>query len=53
MNVKAIDSKYVAGTYGRFQIEIVSGKGSIVKDENGKEGKTLMTVKVTVEEYEE
>ena len=37
MNVKELDSKYVAGTYGRFQIEIVSGKGSIVKDETGKE----------------
>ena len=37
MNTKELDSKYVAGTYGRFQVEIVSGKGSIVYDENGKE----------------
>ena len=37
MNIKELDSKYVAGTYGRFQVEIVSGKGSIVYDENGKE----------------
>lgn len=32
-----IDRQYVAGTYNRFPIEIVSGKGSIVKDVNGKE----------------
>ena len=34
---KEIDDTYVAHTYGRFQIEIVSGKGSILKDINGKE----------------
>ncbi len=37
MYIKAIDSQYVAGTYGRLPVEIVSGKGSIVKDVNGKE----------------
>jgi acetylornithine/N-succinyldiaminopimelate aminotransferase len=37
MDIKAIDSQYVAGTYGRLPVEIVSGKGSIVKDVNGKE----------------
>lgn len=31
------DKEYVAGTYGRFPIEIVSGKGSLVYDTNGKE----------------
>jgi len=36
-NIKELDSKYVAGTYGRLPVEIVSGKGSIVKDETGKE----------------
>ena len=30
------DKTYVAGTYNRFPVEIVSGKGSIVYDENGK-----------------
>ena len=34
---KEIDDTYVAGTYKRFPVEIVEGKGSIVKDVNGKE----------------
>ena len=37
MNIKETDKTYVAGTYNRFPVEIVSGKGSIVKDVNGKE----------------
>jgi acetylornithine/N-succinyldiaminopimelate aminotransferase len=37
MNIKQTDKEYVAGTYNRFPVEIVSGKGSIVKDETGKE----------------
>lgn len=36
-NVKSIDQEYVCGTYGRYPIEIVSGKGSLVYDESGKE----------------
>lgn len=36
-NIKEIDQKYVANTYARFPVEIVSGKGSVVKDEAGKE----------------
>lgn len=36
-NTKIIDKEYVAGTYNRFPVEIVSGKGSYVYDENGKE----------------
>ena len=35
-NVKAIDQAYVANTYARFPVEIVSGKGSEVFDETGK-----------------
>ena len=35
--LKKMDQAYVAGTYARFPLEIVSGKGSVVKDENGKE----------------
>ncbi len=31
------DKEYVAGTYKRFPVEIVSGKGSIVVDSKGKE----------------
>lgn len=31
-----VDKKYVANTYNRFPLEIVSGKGSIVTDVNGK-----------------
>lgn len=36
MNVKKLDSQFIANTYKRFPIEIVSGEGSIVKDEKGK-----------------
>ena len=37
MNIQNIDREYVAGTYARFPVEIVSGKGSLVYDEAGKE----------------
>ena len=37
MNTIDLDKTYVAGTYKRFPVEIVSGKGSLVKDNNGKE----------------
>ena len=37
MNIKAIDKQYVANTYNRFDLQIVSGKGSLVYDEAGKE----------------
>ena len=37
MNVKEIDREYIAGTYARFPLQIVFGKGSLVYDENGKE----------------
>ena len=36
MDTKELDKTYVAGTYKRFPIEIVSGKGSVVKDPAGK-----------------
>ena len=32
-----LDKTYIAGTYARFPLEIVSGKGSLVKDTDGKE----------------
>ena len=37
MNTFELDKTYIAGTYKRFPIEIVSGKGSLVKDVDGKE----------------
>ena len=37
MSITAIDREYVAGTYGRFPVELVSGKGSLLKDAQGKE----------------
>ena len=37
MNTFDLDKQYIAGTYKRFPVEIVSGKGSLVKDVNGKE----------------
>ncbi len=36
-NVKELDKQYVANTYARFPLQIVSGKGSLVYDETGKE----------------
>jgi len=36
-NTKNLDQTYVAPTYARFDVEIVSGKGSLVYDQNGKE----------------
>ena len=37
MNTFDLDKQYIAGTYKRFPVEIVSGKGSLVEDVNGKE----------------
>ena len=37
MSIISLDKEYVAGTYGRFPVEIVSGKGCIMNDVNGKE----------------
>ena len=37
MSIISVDKQFVAPTYGRFQLELVSGKGSILKDNNGKE----------------
>ncbi len=34
--LQTLDRTYVAGTYARFPVEIVSGKGSYVYDETGK-----------------
>ena len=36
MSMMEMDQAYVAGTYKRFPVEIVSGKGSKVYDVNGK-----------------
>ena len=36
-SIKETDKQYIAGTYARFPVEIVKGKGSLVYDENGKE----------------
>ena len=37
LDIQNIDREYIAGTYARFPVEIVSGKGSLVYDEAGKE----------------
>ncbi len=37
MNTKELDSKYIANTYARFPVEIVSGKGCKLYDDAGKE----------------
>ncbi len=37
MTIKEIDKEYVANTYARFPVCLVSGKGSLVYDENGNE----------------
>ena len=36
-NIKELDKKYIANTYGRFPITLVSGKGAKAYDEDGKE----------------
>ena len=36
-NIQETDKKYVLNTYARFPVEIVSGKGSVAVDSNGKE----------------
>ena len=37
MSIRELDQKYVANTYKRFPVEIVSGKGSLVRDTDGRE----------------
>ena len=37
MSTISLDKEYVAGTYGRFPLELVSGKGSLFYDGEGKE----------------
>ena len=36
MSITSIDKEFVAGTYGRFPVELVSGKGSIFTGSDGK-----------------
>ena len=36
MSITALDKEYVAGTYGRFPVELVSGQGSIFEGSDGK-----------------
>ena len=37
MDLKELDGKYIAGTYKRFPVLAVSGKGSVITDETGKQ----------------
>ncbi len=37
MSIRELDQKYVANTYRRFPVEIVSGKGSVLCDTDGRE----------------
>ena len=37
MSITSVDQEYVAGTYGRFPVELVSGKGSVFLGSDGKE----------------
>ena len=37
MNIIETDKAYVAGTYGRFPLQLVKGKGAVAWDENGKQ----------------
>ena len=36
-SIISLDKEYVAGTYGRFPVELISGKGSILTGADGKE----------------
>ncbi len=42
-SIKNIDKEYVANTYGRFDLELAYGKGSLVYDTEGKEYIDLAT----------
>ena len=37
MNIIDVDKQYIANTYARFPLQLISGKGSLVYDETGKE----------------
>ena len=37
MDIKTLDHQYVANTYKRFPVEIVSGHGSVVTNRDGKD----------------
>lgn len=37
MSIISLDKEYVAPTYGRFPVELVSGKGCLLQDADGKE----------------
>lgn len=37
MDIRQTDKEYIANTYARFPVQLATGKGSLVKDENGKE----------------
>ncbi len=37
MDMKQLDQQYIAGTYARFPLQIVSGCGALLKDEQGNE----------------
>ena len=37
MSITENDKQYIANTYARFPVELVSGKGALLKDSNGKE----------------
>lgn len=43
MNIKELDKEYVAGTYARFPLTIVKGKGSTAWDDEGKKYIDLST----------
>lgn len=43
MNIKELDKEYLAGTYARFPLTIVKGKGSTVWDDEGKKYIDLST----------
>ena len=36
-SITSLDQEYVAGTYGRFPVELISGKGCMLTDSQGKE----------------
>ncbi len=37
MSITSLDQNFVAATYGRFPVELIKGKGSLVYDSDGKE----------------
>ena len=49
MNIFELDNEYIAHTYARFPLQLVSGNGSLVYDQQGKAAEAEAAYRVAVE----